>query len=254
MTKIRIVTGFSPAGYKQYGKAAMETFDKYWEEGIELQAYCEEPTDIPRNGYRNLSECVGCIEFINRHKVYPQRCGTEHTPRWEPKHFRAGYCFRTDVVKFCRQAYIPYRGMRGLDTGDYLIWIDGDVITHDHVTKEFLVGLFDDNDIIYLGREGYHTELGFWGVKIGPITKHMLWTFRDIYETDAVLTLPEWHSAFVWDYCRTRVKATEWKQGNLTPGGRGHVWDISPLADVTEHLKGKRKDDFAAEYAKEGLK
>jgi hypothetical protein len=53
-----------------------------------------------------------------------------------------------------------------------------------------------------------------------------------------VFALPEWHSAFVFDWVRGIAQLDE---ANLTPEGRGHVWLQSPLARYTDHMKGARK-------------
>jgi hypothetical protein len=62
--------------------------------------------------------------------------------------------------------------------------------------------------------------------------------FAEVWERDEVFALPEWHSAFVFDHCRSKFSLRE---RNLTPNGTGHVWFQSPLAKYLDHLKGNRK-------------
>ena len=62
--------------------------------------------------------------------------------------------------------------------------------------------------------------------------------FADMWRSDRVFELTEWHSAFVFDFCRRRVVMNE---KNLTPNGRGHVFAQCSLKKWLDHLKGQRK-------------
>lgn len=235
---IRVCSGFSPRGFDEYGKAFLSGFHRFWPAGVDLQVYTEIPVDVPRGSCLSLWSCDGVAEFIARHRDNPERCGSRQNGLWKPRYHGKPYCYRFDAVKFCRQMFIPEQSMAGLADGDTFIWIDADVLSFAPVPSRFLELLVKDHDIAFLGRAGTHSEIGFWAVRIGPQTRRFVTALAAIYRSDAVFELPEWHSAFVFDHCRSRHAMTE---RDLTPGGRGHVWTTSPLAAWTDHVKGARK-------------
>jgi hypothetical protein len=100
------------------------------------------------------------------------------------------------------------------------------------------------HDLCYLGRQGMHTELGFWAVRLNEATRRFLAHFAEMFRSDAVFNLPEWHSAYVFDHVR-RFHETDRQYPirtlNLTLRGQGHVWFQSPLGRYTDHLKGDRR-------------
>jgi hypothetical protein len=234
----RVVTGFSPKGYEEYGRRFLEGFDKHWPREIGLIAYVEEPVKMPRGSFRSLYACDGVGAFIDRHKDDPERNGRKPNDKWRERHRRFGYNFRFDAVKFCRQCFIPRHAAADMADGDLLTWLDGDVMTFDHPPKSFLDDLIGDADIAFLGRKATHSEIGYWSVRLNTRTRTFLNRFADVWESDQVFKLDEWHSAYVFDHSRRAVPMSE---RNLTPNGSGHVWFQSPLKKYTDHCKGARK-------------
>jgi hypothetical protein len=235
---IRVCSGFSPKGYEEYGRNFLKTFDRYWPKEIELAVYTEEPVPMPRGVCRSLWECNGVAEFIARHKDDPEKCGTKPNHLWNPRHVGRPYWYRFDAVKFCRQMFIPEHAARGLSDGDILVWLDGDVVTFENVPDRFIESLLNGHEISYLGRPGRHSEIGYWAVRINDRTRRFLVDIAEVWRTDRVFSLPEWHSAFVFDWVR---KTSGLDEINLTPTGNGHVWGQSPLHHYTNHLKGNLK-------------
>lgn len=249
---LTVCTGWSPAGWIEYGRRFAETFDRYWPKDVRLIVYGEEAVPLPRGEFRLLSTIPGCMEFLQRHDnpiARGQRPDVSNVGKWKPKHYAAGYNFRFDAWKFCRQGFIPYDTFVNWDMSDadreLLCWLDGDVVTHAPVSRGFIEGLLPfGKEVAFLGRGQKHSEIGFQLYDItgldrgeGPAAR-MLETFRDIYASDEVFTLKEWHSAYVFDEARRRTGVAG---HDLTPGGEGHVWHQSPLRAMTDHLKGKRK-------------
>jgi hypothetical protein len=61
----------------------------------------------------------------------------------------------------------------------------------------------------------------------------------ECYLSGAVFDLPEWHSAWIWDYCRS---ALHMRERNLCrPGARGHVFPSTVIGRYLRHDKGPRK-------------
>ena len=236
--KTKVCSGFSPAGYVEYGKLFLDTFDRHWPDEIDLEVFTESPVEMPRGTCRSLWECDGVAAFIQRHKANPAQNGREISDRWSEKYKARGYNYKFDAVKFCRQCFIPHAAAAGMDDGDILVWLDADVVSFNDVPRQFVDRLLGESDLIYLGRNRLHSEIGFWAVRINNRTREFLKMFAEIWKTDRVFALREWHSAFVFDHCRDKCSLFP---TNLTPNGSGHVWFQSPLRRYTDHCKGQRK-------------
>lgn len=244
---VTICTGWSPKGFLEYGQR-FEAGAHFWPDGVDFRAYVEtlEPgefRDATGQGVRSVSlwTADGAREFLARHAGNLAAQGREFRPgmNWKERDRRTGYSFRYDAVKFSRQCFIPEAAAAELADGDILVWLDGDVITHSPVPTGWIESLLGDADVAYLGRERKHSEIGFYAIRLGPATRSFLYELADLFRTDLIFGLDEWHSAFAWDWCRRDACNVRFR--NLTPGGHDHVWHQSPLASYTDHLKGARK-------------
>lgn len=239
---LTVVTGWSPSGWREYGRRFLDTFDRHWPPDVPLRIYVEEVRTLPpcrREVHQVLLDVIpGCRAFIERHRASARANGREVRPEWKESCRAAGYNYRFDAWKFSRQGFIPYHAALELGAAGLLCWLDGDVVSLRDVPPGFVEGLLPEGKACaYLGRGDKHSEIGFQLYRL-PHALPMLREFSAIYETDAVFDLPEWHSAYVFDVARRRsgVAAVD-----LTPGGSGHVWMASPLRQYADHLKGKRK-------------
>lgn len=245
-----VVTGFHTEGWKLYGKNFLETFDKFWPPNVNMVAYAEELvpvaacTEITRRNrfeLRDVFSCGGLRDFVDRNSGVAARCGREPTPRWKEKERLAGYSYRFDAVKFCKQLFYPHDAAQKLANDEILVWFDADVVTHAPVPEGFVEKLLGDADLCYLGRDGKHSEIGFYAARINFRTRFFLKQLAVTYATEDVFALAEWHSAHVFDHCLKDLVSDLGVVKNLTPGGRGNVFAQSPLAKYAEHLKGNRK-------------
>ena len=228
----------APSGYHQYGRRFLDTFDRHWAASIELQVWTEEPYRMPRDACRDLWSIPGAREIHARYGQWPDAQGRVPTPKWKASAKAKGYNFRFDAYKFWKQILIPEAASRDMADGDILIWLDADVVSLAPISEAWIENLIGDADVCYLGRERSHSEIGFWAVQLTWQTRRFLTRIAEMYTTDAVFGLTEWHSAFVWDHVRREMTM---KERNMTPRGNGHVWHKSPLAAVSDHLKGARK-------------
>lgn len=236
---IHVVSGFSPSGYATYAEKFLETFDRFWPKSVRLAVYLEEMVPMPRGEARFLWEIEGAREFFERHKDVPAHRGREIGPKWSPKDQRKPYAWRFDAVKWFRQCLIPNAAAESVGDGEILVWLDADVMSLAPVPDRLVQHLLGDADLAYLGRKGAHSEIGFWAVRLSPITREFLREFAEMWTMDAVFEEHQWHSAFIFDVVRERFKEKGLKALNLTPAGRGHVWFMCrELAKVTDHLKG----------------
>lgn len=237
--KIRVCSGWHPAGRVSYGNRFLETFEKFWPASVELQVYVEEAHKMPRGACRMLWDIPGATEFRDAYRDKPETQGRIAMPCWKKSEQRKGYSFRTDAYKFWKQILIPGAAAQGLDDGDVLIWLDGDVVTTAKITEDWLRSVMGDADLVYLGREPSHSEIGWWMIRMSDQARAFLQSIAMIYTTGKFSELPETHSAYVWDYVRKQYR---FKERNLCkPGARGHVWPKTILHERTAHMKGPRK-------------
>jgi hypothetical protein len=242
VTRIVVVTGWSPAGYREYGRRFVETWSRFWPRSVELVVYVEEPCDLPLGAIaRDLAAVPGVQEFLRVHGADAEARGRAVLPTWKESARRMGYNWRFDAVKWFRQAFIMRDAAAGLWQGadTLLCWLDGDVVTHRAVPLEFLPSLLPRGRCVaFLGRGDKHSEIGFQLYR--PAAFPMLECWSSLYESGEFKRHKEWHSAYLWDVARrATLEPADWH--DLTPGGHGHVWHASVLAQYTDHLKGERK-------------
>jgi hypothetical protein len=241
-----VCTGFAPAGYREYGINFLDTFNKFWPKSVELVVYTEQSIPMPRGACRSLWDCDGARDFHNRHNDDGRRRGTIPIPGWREKDKTVGYAWRFDAAKFYKQCLIPYDASKTLLQDDILVWLDADIITFAYVPENFIPGIMDGADLAFLGRGVYHSEIGFWAVRVGKQSRIMLQNLAEMYTMDKFIELPEHHSAFIFDHVRKRAEIEGMRVKNLTPHSRrgqygNHIWLSSPLAKYTDHLKGERR-------------
>lgn len=246
---LTVCTGWNAKGWDEYGKRFAETFDRYWPPEVRLLVIGEEPRTLPNASgrwyeFRPLSSIPDCTAFLSRH-TGPEFSGRLQLPGqyWKQKAIERGYYWKFDARKFCRQCFIPLEAWRWSQPGDFVCWLDGDVFTHSKVPQRAIEQLMPTwRHIAYLGRGDKHPEIGFQLYRVGTPTYAFLKAWADLYATDAVFSIGEWHSAFAWQHCLDLIaKVQPGVAHNLTPHGTGHVWHQSPLAAWTDHLKGDRK-------------
>lgn len=238
--KIRVCSGWHPAGSALYGRRFLDSFDRFWPKEVELAVYTEQPESMPRAAYRDLFSIPGAPLVHDAMIAQAKFSGTVVTSKWKEGDRAEGYNFRFDAAKFWKQIMIPDHAATGLVDGDILIWLDGDVVTTRPVPLDLVPDLLGLADVCFLGREPKHSEIGFWAVRISPITRLFLECIKNQYLTGSFEQLKEWHSAFVWDHVRRSMGMRE--RNLCPPGARGHVWPTTKIGQFTRHDKGNRKN------------
>lgn len=239
---LNVITGWSGAGWRQYGEIFLRSYLKYWPTSVLLTVYVEEPFKVSKNCrhgiiQRFLWDIPGARATVDALDTTLYR-GCEPKPGWKERAVATGYNFRFDARKFCRQGLIPLDAATFCDPGDLLLWLDGDVATTRQVPEDFIPSLLPRGfDLTYLGRDPKHSEIGFQLYRL-PEAVPMLAEFSALYTTGSILREKEWHSAYAFDIARRRsgIKAM-----NLTPGGSGDVWETTVLKRYMTHNKGDRK-------------
>lgn len=236
-----IVTSFSPAGYEQYGRRFIETFDRFFPGEIDLIVYAEHRFAHNPDSRLDVRPLFGidiCADFVDEYSKIPLACGREVTPAWKAKDRADGYSFKTDAVKFCRKVFAIADAARRLPEARLLVWMDADSFTFAKVPSDFLCQLLGDADVAYLGRVGAHSECGFLAFRM-PEAMPLIHRWELFYASGQFIRAREWHDSYLFDLARDDVQGLRYR--DLTPGGRGHVWCGSPLGAYIDHLKGNRK-------------
>lgn len=256
---LTVCTGWNFAGWHTYGRQFLESFTANWPEGVKLEIAGERDAMVETSAramqlmnagklrhevrFHTLEAIAGLPEFLKRNDdLHAHGRMRMDGHNWKDRAIAQGYNWRYDACKFSRQGFIPHHVSRHVESGEFLLWLDGDVVTHSPLTSERqITDLMPPGKLIaYLGREPKHPDIAFQLYRIELRTIEFLREFRLQYETDAVFALKEWHSAYVWHHVLKRLIFLEVAH-DLTPGSSGHVWHQSPLRLWGDHLKGERK-------------
>lgn len=232
-----ICSGFSPTGRVQYGERFLRSIDEHLPRDIALGVWVEEPTGMPREAMRDLWAIEGAAEFRDRHAGNLDAHGKVPHRNWKATEVAKGYSFRHDAGKFWKQILIPQAAAAECQDGEILAWFDADVVFHRSIPP--LESLIRDAELVFLGRDRQHSEIGFWAVRLNAKTREFLRRIAELYTSDAVFELDEWHSAYAWDHVRRQMGILS--RNLCPPGVRGHVWPMTPLAKFCRHDKGPRK-------------
>lgn len=229
--------------YERYGQAFLASFFRHWPKATELVVFTDRiftAAEMPEGRQVMLSSIPTYEDFKERWGFDKGANGYEPPARARVN--AAGYSWRHDAVKWMPQAVVPEVAADGLRDGDLLVWLDADVETIADVPRDWIDSLLGVADVACLQRTPWHSEIGFYAVRLGMRTRLFLQIFAEIYATSEVFRMPEHHSGFVFDRALERVGPV--KIRNLSPGLRGHVWpNVPELSKYTVHKKGKRKDE-----------
>ncbi len=242
MTRLTIVTGWSPKGWQEYAARFYHSFMRGFS-AVKFVAYTEVKQDLHRFEVRNVWEIPGARDFFEEYKDDRTANGRTPTPGWKSSAVTKGYNFRFDAVKFCRQAFIPYHALTLCDT-EYMAWFDADVVVSRVENVENIVAMLPaDKDVAYLGRKGRHSEIGFQLYSLRDGAFAVAGEFARLYGSREIFDLLEWHSAYAFDYAVQKMERLGRAScHNITPEcTHSDVWNYSPLAKFSMHLKGDRK-------------
>lgn len=248
--KLTVVTGWAPSGWQQYGRLFLQSFCQNWPADTRLVVYVEELMEWPAYtqnrpiSQRLLSSIPEAPATLARFDN-PLHRGQVPNPSWKERAVQAGYNWRFDAWKFCRQGLIPL-DLAWQEKAGLMLWLDADVVTTAPVPPGFIEKLLPPGyDMAYLGREPKHSEIGFQLYRLQEASP-MLQRFSALYSTGKILAEKEWHSAYAFDLARKT--SPEVRAFNMTPTGSGNVWTTTPLQRYLTHNKGDLKNDANRRY------
>lgn len=250
-----VVTTLHAKGLAEYGHKFFPSFTAHWPIDAELFCFCEgfTATDVPdsvnqdpelpvRHFFDLNEECPDLVAFKERHKGEPMASGIDPTAR--------AYNYRYDARRFAHKVFALARGLEIIESKrfgefDYVIWLDADTLTHTPIPVAFLDKLLPaPRDIGYLMRaETFdYPECGFviYSLKrqaAGQVIRMM----RELWRTDQLFGLPEWHDSFVFQVLVKGMEAEGLAKTRSLSGGfenHEHPFINGPLGAYMDHLKG----------------
>jgi hypothetical protein len=257
--KFAVVTTCNAAGYDDYGRRMVETFDLQWPEEVPLLLYREnfEP-EVPSDRIivRDLvSSCPDLMAFKRRHADNPLAHGQTERYRFRlsrnpyknriklgDRHWGSG--FRWDAVRFAHKAFAIFHAAANTDA-DVLIWVDADSLFFSDPSVDELESMIPRDCFVgYLDRPTY-SECGFIAYNLNhPATQEMLAAFKRLYTHDELFRQYEFHDAYLFDVVRRQSERAGHKSFDIADGiGRQakHVLINSRLGQFMDHIKGGRK-------------
>lgn len=248
---ISVVTSCSAKGWEEYGQRFVRSFAEHWPAEIPLHLVSEDDLtsvalEVPfPKQYRVMSlwsRAPQARAFHERHEFNPRMHGRERMPKdvgWTPKKQDRGYNFRYDAYRFAKKVFAIDLVAKEVECGR-LFWIDADVVTFDDVPIHLLERMLPtDVALSCLDRGDYHSECGFVGYNLDhPQCREFIAAFADLYASDRVFELQEWHDSWVFDWLRREMNIPTFA---IPHNSRHHPFVNSDLGKVMDHLKGARK-------------
>lgn len=213
MTTFDVVTTFADRHWESHARRCVETFERFWQ-GMQLRAYRDDQLE---------AESDWLADFKRRH------------------HSRPTHNYRFDAIRFAHKVAAIELAFtsRGPDA---LVWLDADCVTHAPVTPAWLSGLLGDADFGYLRRAKKYPECGFMLLRRNAAAERMLRELVELYRTDRLFELAEWHDSWAIEHVRQQTKINS---ASLSGDAEetGHPLVNGPLGACLDHLKGKRKSE-----------
>jgi len=267
--KIKVITSYKPGTWSKYAQRCVQSVLDHWPE-IAINVYhegpCEETNKFhPRLKWIDLHQVQpALLDFKDKHKNDPVANGeleeiaggVRRLPEFNGSDKNKGsYLF--DAVRFANKVFCVIHAVRtSMEKDyDYVVWLDADTYSFRPMPRNFLESLLPaDSMLTYLGREnpqkndgGKYPECGFVGYNLRhPHTQNFINDWENLYNTDGVFKLLEWHDSYVlWHLSKLYQKQHNVKVNDIGywKGVKGHhVFINSELGLYMDHFKGKRKE------------
>jgi len=245
---VTVTTSMHHAGYEEYGRRFIETFERCWPDNYRLRIYAEgfplQPSSARATVLDLLQAVPEVAEFRGKFAARPQAQGEMPD---------GGYNYRLDAVKFANKSFATAHASRTCGTR-FLVWLDADSVTLRAVPRHLVASLIGGETFVaYFGREFTHTETGFLAFDLSrPNAAEFFNTIQRIYLSGEVFRLREWHDCEVFDVARSVLTA----QGritsrNISPGSMMHPIANSVLGEYIDHLKGPDRKKAGTSLARD---
>ncbi len=243
-----IITTFNQSGLEQYGQTMIDSFDQYWPQSVPLVVYtedCQPKIPSSRVSVKDLlAASPDLVAFKQRHTNNPVANGRVAKDTNVPF---ADNAFKWDAVRFSHKVFAVLHACATAQT-DWVIWLDADTKTFTPVPDSFLSSVCNTHSLAcYLGRrEKYHSECGWVAYNLRhPDCAAFMKQWQDLYITDQLFDLREYHDSFVFDEIRKQFQLRGVQFYNLSPTlpgkGPGHPFIASALGQYMDHMKGSKR-------------
>lgn len=247
---IRVVTTTSKAGFNEYGKKMLDTFERYWPPEIKLLFYNE---DLPDETFHRYKKNVSMQHFPGWfYRWKSSWANVADANGRDPKKNREGrpYDFRRDCIKFSHKVAALTDAALDMDDG-LLIWMDGDTLSHQPISEDWIYSLFpaldkEDRYMAWLARRRGHPECGFLMFRCWHPAHHRYMTeMQRIYETGDIFKVSETHDSFIFQHVAIRAMKEGWLPEPYNLSGQAmifhHPFVHCELGSRLDHAKGARK-------------
>lgn len=242
---IRVVTTTSAKGFEEYGHRMVSTFSRYWPREIQLSFYIEDMDSNVLARYKNVRVHQFPRWFYDWKARYKDSADANGRDQKRNREGRP-YDFRRDCVKFAHKVAAVTDLGRSMDDG-LLIWMDGDTLTHQPISEDWLYRLFPgDGYMAWLGRKRGHPECGFLMFRCWH-PSHFLYMdeMRRIYESGDIFDVSETHDSFIFQHVALKGMKRGWLPEPYNLSGAAavyhHPFVHCELGSRLDHAKGARK-------------
>ncbi len=264
--KYKVITTFRPSDWDKYAKRMVQSVLDKWPNADITVYYQDQKPDFNQNvTWVDIDNANPKLhEFREKYKNDPVAVGKlNEIPggvRRSPRLATEGgldakkESYLWNAVKFSYKVSCVTHAVKTYKDYDYVIWIDDDTYTFRPMPIEFLENILPINTMLtYLGRErfelndgGKYPECGFVGYNLRhPEIQNFVKDWEQLYVTDNVFKLLEWHDSFVfWHLSKLfrKEKNIEVNDIGYAKGVEGHhVFVNSELGLYIDHFKGDRK-------------
>jgi hypothetical protein len=185
-------------------------------------------------------------EFVNFARLYDG--GVPFKERGiDPDKIADGSKFRFNYMPFAKKVYSWGATYMNLKEGDYLVWLDADIILHRSFDAEYLDAVANGFDIIFLDRDWpwYAGETGFFMLRKCPAVDQFVQFILHAYSSGFIFDMSEWHDGYIFKTSMKLLTGSDVKILNLNRCLKERdVFDRTILADCMTHYKGNTKKQF----------
>lgn len=245
MNKIAITTTFP--NWLDYPKQSIPTWLKHLPDEISLM--------IALDPCKRMPDTENWLFPLLKPKMDKQLCYVSR--QFSPEHLaflernketKEAKDYRLDYRRFSFKVFALYEAMLFCveQKYDYLIWADADIFFKKKMTIHDFNQFLPKNEVAsYLGRKDWdHSECGFMIFNLNKGGKEFIDRMHQMYVTDEVLQLKQWHDSFVFDVIKEEFNKINKKDVflNISKDISGRdVFDSCALSQFMEHKKGQRK-------------
>jgi hypothetical protein len=227
--RVEVVTSFSYAGYRQYGKQCLESYVQHW--------------PFPLVVYLDTAQRFHEIHTRYTRRIPGWRGAYQGLPAQNPDAEKPD-SYLWNAQRYAVKPYIWHDAAKRMGRG-ILAWLDADTVTTGSVPSTILEDMLGDADVAYLGRGAMHPENGCVVFRVPEALPLLSWC-RTAYQNHRYKA---WTDG--WTDChalRRGLHAVSVRARDLTSHAHEGEWRsfvdafaLSPLGPYVIHLKGRRQ-------------